>query len=235
MQRHLPGGVRRTAQARVEGADAGLDAVEHGLGDLGAVDVVLGDLRDGPVHRQVVLAGGDDEVDLLQQAVLVHLVVVEQRAARRLADADALQPVDAGVGAQVGRDAGPGRPAAARSARSRPGSRSAGRSGRRTTTLTVRPPRWRYSISSASASGVPMCVADVEPGQRADAVDAVRVAERPVVRRFQVRVRLDRLADELARSAAASSPSATIVAVAVAEAEPAVVVLPACRPGRPGP
>ena len=62
-------------------------------------------------------------------------------------------------------------------------------------------PRSRNSRSSASASGVPMRVADVEPGQRADAVDAVGVAERLVVRRLQVRVGLDRLADELAVAA----------------------------------
>ena len=41
------------------------------------MDVMAGDLGHGPVHRQVVLAGGDDQVDLLQQAMLVHLVVVE--------------------------------------------------------------------------------------------------------------------------------------------------------------
>ena len=134
-QRHLADGVRRAAQARVEGADAGLQRGSGPLGDLRPADVVLGDLRDGAVHRQVVLARGDDQVDLRQQAVLVDLVVVEQRAARRLADADAFQPVDAGVGPQLVAIACPGRPAAARSARSRPGSRSAGRSGRRTTTL----------------------------------------------------------------------------------------------------
>ncbi len=33
------------------------------LGNLGPVDVMLGDLRDGLIHRQVVLTGGDDQVD----------------------------------------------------------------------------------------------------------------------------------------------------------------------------
>src|SRR5437763_1582655 len=57
VQRHLPRRVRRTAQARVEGTNAGLHAVEHPLGDErgGPLDVVPGDLGDGPVHRQVVL------------------------------------------------------------------------------------------------------------------------------------------------------------------------------------
>jgi hypothetical protein len=101
VQRHLADGVRRAAQARVVAADAVLDAVEHRFGNLRCRDVMPRDLRDGLVHRQVVLAGGDDEVDLLQQAVAVHGVVVEQRAARGFAHAHAAQAVDAGVGAQV--------------------------------------------------------------------------------------------------------------------------------------
>ena len=62
---------------------AGLDAVEQGFGDGGALDVVAGDLGDGLVHGEVVLAGSDDEVDFPQQAVAVHSVVVEERAARK--------------------------------------------------------------------------------------------------------------------------------------------------------
>ena len=81
VERHGPGGVGGAAQARVEGPDAGLESVEHAFGDLRAVDVVLGDLHHGPVHRQVVLAGRDDQVDALDQPVLIHLVVVEERAA----------------------------------------------------------------------------------------------------------------------------------------------------------
>ncbi len=40
----------------------------------------------------------------MHQAILVDLVVVEQRAARRFADADALELVDPGVGTQPVRE-----------------------------------------------------------------------------------------------------------------------------------
>ena len=59
------------------------------------------DLRDGLVHGQIVLAGGDDEIDLFEQAVAVHRVIVEERAARGFARAHAAQAVDAGIGAEV--------------------------------------------------------------------------------------------------------------------------------------
>ncbi len=100
VQRHLSDRVGRAAQARVERPHAGLHAVEYPLGYLRAVDVLLRDLLDRPVHRQVVLPGGDQQVNLPQLAVLVHLVVVEERAARRLATADAFKPVDAAGGPQ---------------------------------------------------------------------------------------------------------------------------------------
>ena len=91
----------RAAQAGVEGANAGLDAIEHALGNLRPLDVMAGDLGHGPVHGQVVLTGGDDQVDPADQAVVVDLVVMEQRAPGRLADAHALEPVDAGDGTEV--------------------------------------------------------------------------------------------------------------------------------------
>src|SRR4051812_33026549 len=75
--------------------NAGFHAVEQPLGDLRAADVVFGDLGDRPVHRQVVLAGGDEQVRLLDPPVLVHPVMVEEDAARRLAAADPLALVDA--------------------------------------------------------------------------------------------------------------------------------------------
>ena len=50
-----------------------------------AVDEMLGDLQDAAVHRQVVVPGGDDQVGPADQALLVDLVVVDQRAARGFA------------------------------------------------------------------------------------------------------------------------------------------------------
>jgi hypothetical protein len=84
-ERHLAVGVGRAAQARVVGADAGLDAVQHAFLELVPLDVVPRDLEDGLVHRQVVLAGGDDQVRPAEPRV----VVVEGRehgAAAELAE-----------------------------------------------------------------------------------------------------------------------------------------------------
>ena len=58
-------------------------------------------LRDAAVHRQVVVPGGDDQVRLLDQPVVVDLVVMDQRAARRFGDADAFVVVRSGVRANV--------------------------------------------------------------------------------------------------------------------------------------
>ena len=74
--------MRRTTEARIEGADAGFDAIEHSFAQPRSIDELLGDLQDGAVHREVVLSGGDDQVDGCQKAVLIDLVVMEQRAAR---------------------------------------------------------------------------------------------------------------------------------------------------------
>jgi len=60
MQRHLPCGVGGAGEAGVVAADSGFDAVEEAFGDVFAVDVVFGDLGNGFVHGQVVLACGDD-------------------------------------------------------------------------------------------------------------------------------------------------------------------------------
>ena len=48
------------------------------------------------------MAGGDDQVGPGHRAVVVHAVVVDERAARRLDDPGALELVDAGVGADLG-------------------------------------------------------------------------------------------------------------------------------------
>src|SRR6185295_10149142 len=55
-ERHLTPGVRRAAQAWVEGADARFDAVEHRLWDFVAANVLPGDLRHRLIHGESVLA-----------------------------------------------------------------------------------------------------------------------------------------------------------------------------------
>src|SRR5262245_24271912 len=98
-QRHLADRVRRATQTGIEGADAGFEAIEDTLGNLWSLDRVAGDLQHSAIHRQVVLAGGDEQVHFLNETIGIHLVMVEQRAARRLAATNALQLVHTGVGA----------------------------------------------------------------------------------------------------------------------------------------
>ena len=51
-------------------ANAGFDAIQHRFGNFfAAMDVMPRDLCDGAVHRQVILAGRDQQIDLLDQAV----------------------------------------------------------------------------------------------------------------------------------------------------------------------
>ena len=72
------------------------------------LDIVLGDLQHASVHGLVVVAGGDHQVDPLDQAVVIDAVMVHQRAAWRFGYPDAFMAVDVGSGQDV---AGRGCPA----------------------------------------------------------------------------------------------------------------------------
>ena len=92
-------------EAGIEAADARLDPVEQGLRDGGRHRIgqdLPRDLQHGAVHGQVVLARGDDQVHAGDQALLVHPVVVEQGAPRRLAHPHRLMGIEGGAGPHVG-------------------------------------------------------------------------------------------------------------------------------------
>src|SRR5215472_4335541 len=89
--------MRRATQAWIKGPDTGLDPIQHSFGDLRAVDEVPGDLRYRLIHCQIVLPGGNQQVYVREQAGPVHMIVVEQRAARGFANADCLKLVDTGT------------------------------------------------------------------------------------------------------------------------------------------
>jgi hypothetical protein len=65
LERHLPNGVGRATQARVEGANAMLDPVENAFAKAPILDIGISDLADCAVHGQVVLAGRNDQIYLL--------------------------------------------------------------------------------------------------------------------------------------------------------------------------
>ena len=100
-QRHLPKGMCRAAQAGIKGADDSLHAVQCAGGELAVLDVCLRSLQNALVHGIVVVSGRDDEVGPRDQAVVVHLVVVVERAARCLDLSRAFKSVDAGGCAHV--------------------------------------------------------------------------------------------------------------------------------------
>lgn len=76
-QGHRPNSVSRTGQAWVEASNGGLDAIQHSFLNVPCRNKLPRGLLDGAVHGQVILSGGDEEIHLSNQAVVVHLVIVE--------------------------------------------------------------------------------------------------------------------------------------------------------------
>ena len=147
-------------------------------------------------HRQVVVAGGDDQVDPGDETVLVDAVVVHQRAARRLGDADAVVAVGARVGPHPRRqqlgilqqtlhhfqrvdDLDQPRVVVVEAAGHRPLFLQHAELG-----------QCHVGVGRAAGVGV------VQPGQRADAVDAAWVAHGLVVRELHVAPVLGRFAHQ---------------------------------------
>src|SRR5579884_3514324 len=91
MQWHLTQHVGRTAQAGIEGADHGLHAIEHAICNVGILDEVARYLQDTAIHRQIVMAGSDDQIGRTDQAMLINCVVMDEGAAWRFGNSDALK------------------------------------------------------------------------------------------------------------------------------------------------
>ncbi len=62
---------------------------------------MFGHLQHAAVHGQIVLSGGDDEVHPADQALLVDLVMMEERASRGFRGAHTFESIGAGDGAYV--------------------------------------------------------------------------------------------------------------------------------------
>jgi len=69
--------------------------------ELVVVDEALGHLLDAAIDGEIVMPRRDDWICPHHRAVVVHLVVMDQHAARRVDDAHALISVHARLGAQV--------------------------------------------------------------------------------------------------------------------------------------
>ena len=92
-ERHPANRVRGAREARIEAANGRLDAVQHAFADLSRRDEAPSRLLHGHVHREIILRGCDQQIGFLHEAVGIHLVVMEQRAARRFARSDSFKPV----------------------------------------------------------------------------------------------------------------------------------------------
>src|ERR1700751_424872 len=85
--------MRRTTQARGERANYRFHAVEHAFRKFLAAHKMASGLQDAVIHSRVVMSRRDDEIGPGDQALLVHAIVMDQRAARRFATTDPFQVV----------------------------------------------------------------------------------------------------------------------------------------------
>src|SRR5262249_53035394 len=135
-------------------------------------------------------------VHLLDQAMLVYLVMVEEDAARGLAHTDAFAMVDPRAGTEVIRKqirvVQPALdPLDGRQDLDQPGVMIEKRGvGRVLSTVTELP---QLPVGQRRAH----VRTNVDAGQRTNAIDALRITERLVVGKLQVRPRLDRFAKEI--------------------------------------
>ena len=211
-------------QAGVEAANPRLDSVQHPFGDLVVVDVVLGNLGHRFVHCQVVVAGGNNQVDLLNQTILVHLVMVEQGTSRRFADADALELVNPSLRSHpIGYDI--------RIVHEILDALQASEDFQQTS-VVVEEGGGGNPIGSLSEL-LQLAIrfigtkagANIHPRQGADAIDAVGIAQGFVIGKLEIRPFLHRLANEVAVVILAQTIRNNL-ALAIGEAQLAVVVLP---------
>src|SRR5579871_1588561 len=68
------------------------------------MNVMFRNLCDSAVHGEIVLARGNQEIHLCDQAMPIDVIMVKQRAAWRFADADPFEPIDPGPGAKLLRE-----------------------------------------------------------------------------------------------------------------------------------
>ena len=88
MQGHLAHGVGRAAQAGIKSPDTMFNPVQRPLAQCLAVEISLGNLFDRFVHGHIILPGGNDQVDPLEETVIIHLILMEECPPRGLAHAN---------------------------------------------------------------------------------------------------------------------------------------------------
>ena len=94
-------GVSRATEARIIGTDNGRNAVEHAFVKLCPIYKMFADLLDAAADRQIVVAGGNDQVGPGDGTVFIDLIVVDEHAARRFNHAHTFQRIDSPCGAYL--------------------------------------------------------------------------------------------------------------------------------------
>src|SRR6056297_1441277 len=88
VQGHPPGFVSRATETGIKHADTMFDTVKQPLIEFVGPDKTTGQLLDRPVHGEIVLTGGDNQVDLFENSIVIDLVMMEEGTTRCLTDAD---------------------------------------------------------------------------------------------------------------------------------------------------
>lgn len=77
-------------QAGIKGPDHSLEAIDSRFGQGCAMNEMSGHLKHSPIHGQVIVTGGNDQVQTAHEPVFIHLVMMKQGSPRSLNHADAL-------------------------------------------------------------------------------------------------------------------------------------------------
>lgn len=84
-------GMRGATETGIVGADHSGDAVQHTLGELRSIDEMFAHLLHAAADGEIIVAGSNDQVGPHYGPVVIHLVVVNQSAARRFDHANAFE------------------------------------------------------------------------------------------------------------------------------------------------
>jgi hypothetical protein len=73
----MPEGMCGTGEAGIITADGNLNAIEDALGYVPALDILTGHVKHGFIHRQVIMAGGNDQIHLFDLPGFVHFIMMD--------------------------------------------------------------------------------------------------------------------------------------------------------------
>jgi hypothetical protein len=96
----------RAAQTRVKGPDNGLYPIKPPFRDFASGNKPFGNLQDTPIHRQIVVTGGDNQVGPGHQTIPIDTVMMDERPSGRLDTSYAFGKIRLGQGPHPGTEKG---------------------------------------------------------------------------------------------------------------------------------